>query len=216
MPRVLDLLSKVAPNSSQAGEAKELSEKVEKGMSDAKARAEKVAEDQRIAEAPTKSDFHWASDAPRAAAPAAPTGPASSGPSLGMTHDELVSKFGDCFERRGDFEQGDKRGEAFGLLPACKAKFPSFAESIVVLIDNKVSSLVPLKDVNVRTADAGSPAPAQAAPAPPTPAAAPAAPAPPPQTVRYMPGGPIPQTPSGGAVAPAGSAPATPAPPQAP
>ncbi len=185
MLRVQELLHKVDPASGQAQEAKDLLEKVEKGIAEASARAARVAADQKAAEAPGKMD-HPAFAEP--ARPAAPAGPPASGPALGMTRDEFVGKFGDCFERKGDYEQGPKRGEAFALLPACKEKYPAMVESLVVLLDNRVASLVPLKEVTVRTVDAGGPPVAAPPPAP-----VPAPPPPPP--ARFMPGMPVPQAP---------------------
>ena len=179
MGKVLELLARVDPNSPQAAEAKDLQDKVEKGVAEAKARAARVAADQQAAAAPAPMQG-FSNDLPPPSKPAPPPGPPA-GPALGMTRDDFQAKFGDCFDRRGDYEQGARKGEAFGLLPACKERYPGFADSLVVLIENKVASLMPLADVTVRTVDAGSPPP------PPPPVAPP-----PPTTVRYLPGVPVP------------------------
>jgi uncharacterized protein YktA (UPF0223 family) len=182
MLRVVDLLNKVDPASAQAAEAKDLLEKVQKGIAEAKARADRVAADQKAADAPAKFTGGTTFETPKPPMPAA-----AAGPSLGMTRDEFTAKFGDCFERKGDYEQGEKRGEAFGLVASCKERFPAFAESLVILVDNKVATLMPMTEVTVRTVDAGPPPP---------PPPAPAGPAPVP--TRFLPGAPVPTAPSAG------------------
>ena len=194
MAQVADLLAQVDPKSLQVGEAQDLLAKVTAGMADYRARAVKVADEQRAVNAPSTFKGFGAVDlTPRGVAPEPATAMA---PTLGMTRDAFTARFGDCFARQGDYEQGDKRGEAFAVLPACVARFPAFADSLVVLLDNRVSSLVHTKDVAVRVVDAGEPAPESKPLLPPV-RAVPPPPAPAPQTVRYLPGAPHPDRPPG-------------------
>ncbi len=194
MPRVADLLHQVDPRSAQGPEAKELLAKVENGMADYRGRAQRLAAMAASADAPAEfKGFGTALPAPVGL----PAPPPSSGPALGMTRDEFTSRFGDCFDRKGDYAQGDKRGEAFAIRASCAERFPTFAQALVVLIDNRVTALVPTKEVTVVTVDAG----VAAAPALP-PVSVPGAPAPPTQ-VRYYPGAPRPDLPGETPPAPA-------------
>jgi hypothetical protein len=113
-------------------------------------------------------------------------GPALAGPTLDMTRDDFLSHFGDCFDFKGEYRQGEKSGEAYGVRKGdCEARYKPFVSSLVVLIDNRVRSLVPLADVRTIMVDAGAGPAAVAAPAPP-------APAPPTEQGPTLPRGPLP------------------------
>jgi len=183
MPHVADLLRHVDPRSAPGPEAKDLLAKVEQGMADYHARAEKIAAMAASADAPVEFKGGGGLPLPQGLPP--PTAPAG-GPALGMTRDEFLARFGDCFDRKGDYEQGSKRGEAFAVRSSCAARFPTFTNQLVVLIDNQVTSLVPTKEVTVRTVDAGEPAIPSAPPSPPI------FPPPVPTQVRFYPGAPRP------------------------
>jgi hypothetical protein len=188
MPHVAELLRQVNPRSAQGPEAKELLAKVEQGIADYHARADKLAAMAASADAPVEFKGGGGGFAGPPAG-LAPPAAAPGGPALGMTRDEFLAKFADCFDRKGEYEQGDKRGEAFAVLASCAQRFPTFADSLVVLIDNHVTSLVPAKEVTVRTVDAG------VTPAVPPVAPAPVAPPPVPTPVRFYPGAPRPDAP---------------------
>ncbi len=193
MPKVADLLRQVDSRSAQASEAKELLAKVENGMADYHSRAEQLAAMAASADAPAEFKGGTALPAPTGL----PAPPAPAGPALGMTRDEFTARFGDCFDLKGDYVQGDKHGEAFAVRSTCVERFPTFAQALVVLIDNRVTALVPTKDVTVKTVDAGVTAPAPQLP----PAAQP--PSAPPTPVRYYPGQPRPDLPGETTPAPA-------------
>jgi hypothetical protein len=195
MPKVAELLRQVDSRSAQANEAKELLAKVEQGLADYHSRAQQLAAMAASADAP--AEFKGGGTA-LPAPTGLPAPPAPAGPALGMTRDEFTARFGDCFDLKGDYVQGDKRGEAFAVRSTCAERFPTFAQALVVLIDNRVTALVPTKDVTVKTVDAGESA------APPVPAAATAQPPPaPPVPVRYYAGQPRPDLPGETAPAPA-------------
>jgi len=200
MARVADLLREVDPKSAQGLEAKDLLTKVERGMMEYHARAERLAAMAASADLP--AEFKGGGIIlPTSTAVPAPA--AAAAPALGMTRDEFTARFGDCFDRKGDYEQGDKRGEAFAVRPGCVERFPTFANALVVLIDNRVTQLIPTKEVKVLTVDAGEAAPSEALPVP-APAVVPPGPPAPPTQVRYYPGQPRPDL--------AGEAPPAPAP----
>jgi hypothetical protein len=186
MPHVAELLGQVDPRSAQGPEAKDLLAKIQQGMADYRARAEKLAAMAASADAPVefKGGGGLLAQPRELAPPPAPAG----GPALGMTRDEFLARFADCFDRKGDYEQGDKRGEAFAVRASCAERFPTFKDSLVVLIDNHVTSLVPTKEVTVRTVDAGV-QPGLPLEAPPPP---PIVPPPLPAQVRFYPGAPRP------------------------
>jgi hypothetical protein len=197
MARVAELLRQVEPKSAQGLEAKDLLTKVERGMMEYHARAERLAAMAASADVPV--EFKGGGTV-LPTSTAVPPPAAAAAPALGMTRDEFLARFADCFDRKGDYEQGDKRGEAFAVRPGCAERYPTFANALVVLIDNRVTQLVPTKDVKVLTVDAGEAVPAVAAPVAP-----PAVPPPtPPAPVRYYPGQPRPDL--------AGEAPPAPAP----
>ncbi|MHB8419446.1 MAG: hypothetical protein ACYDCL_15330 [Myxococcales bacterium] len=186
MQDVLTLLGQVDPASARAAEAKELQTKVEQGVADFRKRQEKVAADEKAAEAPAV----WPSQG--GSAPPPPPGPPASGagPALGMTRDDFLAKFGACFDLKGLYQQGGKRGEAYAVKPACAGKYAALADSLVVLLDGRVDRQIALSDVT--TLDAGTEA---AAPPPAAPKPKPAPPPPPPKQVRWMPGAPHPEAP---------------------
>jgi hypothetical protein len=194
MPKVAELLRQVDSRSAQATEAKELLAKVEQGLADFHSRAQQLAAMAASADAPAEFKGGTALPAPTGL----PAPPALAGPALGMTRDEFTARFGDCFDLKGDYVQGEKRGEAFAVRSTCAERFPSFAQALVVLIDNRVTALVPTKDVTVKTVDAGD------RPPPPLPPPAPTQPPPvPPTPVRYYPGQPRPNLPGETTPAPA-------------
>ncbi len=196
MARVAELLQQVDPKSGQGLESKDLLSKVEHGITEYHARADRLAAVAASADAPVEfKGGGFALPAPTGVPP--PPGPAA--PALGMTRDEFTARFGDCFDRKGDYEQGEKRGEAFGVRPSCAERFPTFANALVVLMDNRVTQLVPTKEVKVLTVDAGDALPVQA-PQAAVPAVAPPAP---PVPVKYYPGQPRPDLAGEAAPAPA-------------
>lgn len=188
MQTVLSLLQQVDPASAQAGEARDLKAKVEQGMADFKKRQEKVAEDEKAAEAPPV----WPSQGgdTEAAQPPSPGGAA--GPALGMTREAFLARFGDCFQGKGIYRQGPKEGEAYGLKASCRARYPALDGNLVVLLDGKVERMMSLADVNVSTETVHAGLPPAAAPPSPHPSAAPQ---PPPTPVHWLPGAPHPATP---------------------
>ncbi len=186
MAQVLALLRQVDPRSSRAAEAAELESKVEKGMKEfADREARLAAADKAAAAAPA-----WPA-AREGPAPVAAPPVAAAGPALGMTRDEFLGKFGGCFVEKGLYEQGAKHGEAYAMKLACAARYPFLQGDLVVLLDGRVSRLVPLSDVTVSTREK----PAATPPAPPPPAKPPPPPPPAPRTVHWMPGGPRPTAP---------------------
>jgi hypothetical protein len=195
MSKVADLLRQVDPRSAQGTEAKELLTKVEQGMTDSRARSQQLAAMAASADAP--AEFKGGGTA-LPAPTGLPAPPAPSGPALGMTRDDFTARFGDCFDLKGDYVQGDKRGEAFAVRSTCAERYPTFAQALVVLIDNRVTALVPTKDVTVKTVDAG-----QMAPPPILPAATAQPPPAPPTQVRFYPGQPRPDLPGETPPAPA-------------
>jgi hypothetical protein len=191
MQEVVSLLAKVDPASSRADEAKELKAKVDQGLAEFKKRQDTVAEDQKAAEAPAKWEGSpGGAVAPESSAPPPlPTG--ATAPTLGMPRDEFLKRFGDCFELRGLYQQGGKQGEAYGVREPCAKRFSSLGNSLVILLDNQVSRLLPMNEAT--TLDAGQPE----APAPPPPPKPEPPPPPPPAapTSPLLPGMPRPDAP---------------------
>ncbi len=186
MQQVSALLDKVDPASSRAAEAKDLKAKVDQGFADFKKRQDAVAADQKAAETPAKWPTSQGGEAP--AAPPTPPPTPTNGPSLGMTRDEFLSKYGDCFALKGLYQQAAKQGEAYVVKPGCNAKYPALANSLVVLLDSRVSLLIPMSQVSTVVQDAGTPA-APEPPPPPKPEPPPPPP-PPPRTSPQLPGMP--------------------------
>jgi len=186
MQRVLQLLGQVDPASSRAQEAADLKTKVEQGIADFTKRQEKVAADEQAAEAPAKWPTQGGDIAPPSPPPPAPT---AAGPALGMTRDDFLAKFGNCFALRGLYQQGAKQGEAYALKPECAKRYAALADSLVVILEGRVSRDISMSDVTAL--DAGAPVAAALPPAPP-----PAPPPPPPQKFRYLPGAPHPVAPT--------------------
>jgi hypothetical protein len=186
MKQVTILLNQVDPGSSRAAEAKELKAKIAAGTTEYEKQKEALAAEQKTAEAPTK----WAGPAavPTGAAPPSPTAGAA-GPALGMTRDDFLARFSDCFELKGLYQQGGKQGEAYTVKTACAPKYPALNGSLVVLLDNQVSRLIPLSEVTTSVPDAGR-AETPAAPPPPQPKVPP--PPPPEATSPVLPGMPHP------------------------
>jgi hypothetical protein len=192
MQLISTLLSKVDPASSRAAEANELKAKVDQGIADFRKNQEAVAAAQQEAAAPAKwtgSSGEAALDVPAPAAP--PTGAA--GPSLGMTRDAFLGKFGNCFEIKGIYQQAAKQGEAYALKAACAKKFPALGNSLVILLDNEVTRLLPMSEVTTLVPDAGEPE--EPSPPPPQPVAPPPPP-PPTPTAPLLPGMPRPAPPA--------------------
>ncbi len=186
MSRVLTLLSQVDPASSRAAEASELKSKVEQGQADWQKRQARVVALEQAASAPV----NWpAGPAPAVASPMPAPATAAAGPSLGMTRDDFLAKFASCFDLKGLYEQGGSHGEAYGMKAACTARYPALQGNLVVLLDNRVSRLVPLSQVTASTPTSR----AAAAPIVPRPASPPPPPAP--KVVHWMPGAPRPAGP---------------------
>lgn len=185
MARVQALLRVVAPGSEQAGEAKDLLVKVELGLAEYRARQARLSADERAGEKPAR----WTGSADQIESPLPPPASQLAGPSLGMTHDDFLSKFASCFDLKGLYQTADgKRGEAYALRADCAVRYPALTGSLVVLLGGRVAQLVALADVRTIAVDAGPP---EEAVAPPPKAAPPPAP-PPPRVVRWMPGAPHP------------------------
>jgi hypothetical protein len=199
MKDVDDLLQQVDPASSSAADAHELQAKVEAGMKEYAEREARVRAEEQALEKPAR----WAGST-QADLPAAPPA-ATAGPTLEMTRDDFLAHFGDCFDFKGEYRQGDKAGEAYGVRSGpCEARYKQFVSNLVVLLDNKVKALVALSDVKTITPDAGAPAPVEAAkPPPPAPAVAqtptlPRGPVPPGEVrVIHTPGAPDPSNAAG-------------------
>ena len=184
------LLGEVDPAAMQAAEAKDLAAKVDQGMADYKRRKEKLAAD---GAEPRRSRARFEGGGPAEAPAPKPAAAPALGPSLGMTRDEFTERFGDCFERKGDYEQGEKRGEAFALLPACapgplprrwRARSSSCSRTRVAW-----------RSCRSRRSACGRSTPASPTPATPSPPV-PTPPAPPPQQVHFLPGAPHPEVPA--------------------
>jgi len=202
MAMVHELLQQVDPASASAADAKELQAKVESGMKEYAERDARVrAEVQAAVARPT----HW--DTPSAQELPARAAGQAAGPTLDMTRDDFLAHFGDCFDFRGEYRQGERSGEAYGVRAGdCQARYKPFVASLVVLLDNRVKALVPMSDVKTVYADAGAapPAPSAAAAAPPAPPvrsetpALPRGPLPPGEARQiHVPGAPVPSNAAG-------------------
>ncbi len=179
MVAVVELLHQVAPTSSSAADAAELLNKVESGMKDYNAREALLHEQEQALEKPARWTGSASADLPTRAPSATP------GPVLEMTRDDFLAHFGDCFEFKGVYQQREKQGEAYGVRTGpCLGRYQAFAQSLVVLMDNKVTAVVSIADVKTIVVDAG--APEQAA------AEAPAPPPAPPDDAPALPRGPLP------------------------
>jgi hypothetical protein len=186
---VLRLLQEVDPNSLDAPEATTLRDKIERGQAEFRSRMAALAREEQTVRRPVQ----WQGTGPTLAVDLAkqpPAPAAASGPTLGMTRDEFLANYANCFVLKGLYQAGARQGEAYTVKEGdCRARYPALAEAVVVLLENRVSSLIPMSEI--RTVDAGPAAwEAQAPRAP-----APPAPAPPPKTVRWLPGAPRPQAP---------------------
>jgi hypothetical protein len=190
MAQVMKLLHEVDPKSLDAPEAAELIARIERGQTDFQSRQAAVAREEQTVRRPVLWQGSGASTVPDLPKPpVVPT--AATGPTLGMSRDEFLARFASCFLLKGLYQSGARQGEAYGVKPGeCATRYPALADSVVVLLDNHVSSLVPLSEVKTVVVDAGAPASAEAPRAPP-----PAPPPPPTQTVRYLPGAPVPVAP---------------------
>jgi hypothetical protein len=99
-----------------------------------------------------------------------------------MSRADFLAKFGNCFELKGLYKQGDKQGEAYLVQESCAKQFPAFTKNLVILLDNQVSRLLPLNDAVAIGPDAGPteepapPPPPKAEPPPPAEPPLPAAP----------------------------------------
>jgi hypothetical protein len=193
MAEVLRLLAQVDPKSLDAQGAEELRVRVERGQADFQSRMTAVAREEQTAKRPAQWQGSGASFVASAAPKAAVAAVATTGPSLGMTRDEFLAKYASCFSLKGLFQSGARQGEAYSVKEGdCTARYPAMAGAVVVLLDNKVSSLVPMSDVKTVVLDAGLPEPVAA----PVPVAAPAKPpAPVEPEVKYWPGAPHPTAP---------------------
>ena len=110
-----------------------------------------------------------------------------------MSRADFLAKFGNCFDLKGLYKQGDKQGEAYLVMDTCAKKFPGFDKSLVILLDNQVSRLLPLSDATTIGPDAG-PKEEPAPPPPPKPEPPPPA-EPPGPSAPLLPGMPRPDAP---------------------
>jgi hypothetical protein len=195
-----ELLRQVDPASSSAVEAGELLGKVEKGMKDYNDRQLRLRVEEQALEKPSR----WEGSAPDL--PTRQAGLPAAGPTLEMTRDDFLAHFGDCFEFKGAYQQREKQGEAYAVrVGPCLGRYPAFAQSLVVLMDNKVTAVVAMVDVKTVVVDAGSPPASTIAlrpPVAPPPAAetptSPRGPLPPGEERQiHVPGAPVPSNAAG-------------------
>jgi hypothetical protein len=191
MAEVLRLLGEVDRKSMDAQSAGELSIRIEKGQAEFRARQAAVAREEQTARRPAQWQGSSSSDVVSLAKPAgAPA--ATSGPTLGMTRDEFLAKYAACFSLKGLYQAGPRQGEAYAVKEGdCATRYPAMAGAVVVLLDNKVSSLIPMADIKTVVLDAGPLEPEAPPPPPPPPPPLP----PPPVVVKTYPGAPIPTAP---------------------
>ncbi|MHB1845741.1 MAG: hypothetical protein ACYCWW_13015 [Deltaproteobacteria bacterium] len=152
MREVLELLGKVDPASSQAPEARELRAKVTQGIAEFERRAAKVSAAERAASGPP-------AEAVPSELPGAARSPEPDGPPLGLQKGAFLARFGDCFELRGSYQEGQRLGEAYRLRSSCAERYPALAESLVVLMGGRVSSAVPLSEVHTVAGGAAAASP---------------------------------------------------------
>jgi hypothetical protein len=156
MAMVVELLTQVDPASSSAPDAHVLRDTVEQGMKEYADREARLRAEVQALEKPARWTGSGHVDLPERSPSVG-----ANGPTLEMTRDDFLSHFGDCFDFRGEYRQGTKSGEAYGVRAGdCEVRYKPFVANLVILLDNRVKALVPLSDVKTVTVDAGpGPAP---------------------------------------------------------